>query len=258
MLLIAVLGSVLLAGLASLERPAGPAQASEGERPAPVVVGDLGGAPVAIPASVAHLVEYEGDPGWGPRQPGPPPVRTKASRLMSFGMRFKWPDMSTLPEDAFRVDQKQYRRGTSPWLDLTLLSASAYPGDGFVDHVAKTLLERSAAAREQSGTYKPVPSDDPDTERYDLELSASQTRWRYPPDHEELYFVRNAQGQRIAYIRCRHPRGDGGYTTCEQRFTLAPDMKVQVQVRYSKEFLAEHRAIQEAIAARIRSYRQPQ
>jgi hypothetical protein len=30
-----------------------------------VVVGDLGGMPVAIPRHFAEYVEYDGDPGWG-------------------------------------------------------------------------------------------------------------------------------------------------------------------------------------------------
>lgn len=60
------------------------------------VVGDLGGMPVTIARHIPHLVEYDGDPGWGEKRKGPPPERTHASRLNSFGVHVRYPDMATL------------------------------------------------------------------------------------------------------------------------------------------------------------------
>jgi hypothetical protein len=69
------------------------------------VIGDLGGMPVKIPAHAAHWVQYDGDESWKPRK-GPVPVRTYQSKLASFGMDARYPDMATLSSPELEKDKK--------------------------------------------------------------------------------------------------------------------------------------------------------
>ena len=48
---------------------------------------------VRIPRHYAEYVEYDGDPGFGEKRKGPVPERTFESKLSSFGMDVRFPDM---------------------------------------------------------------------------------------------------------------------------------------------------------------------
>ncbi len=99
------------------------------------VIGDLGGMPVKISRFVAEYVEYEGDPGWsGPRK-GPPPVRTYASRIESFGFELRYPDMATLLTREMWADPKRYNIYNTPWMTVGVISGKSYPGRGFMNRI---------------------------------------------------------------------------------------------------------------------------
>jgi hypothetical protein len=91
------------------------------------VVGDLGGMPVTIPRHMAEFVEYEGDPGWGEKRKGPVPERTHQSKLTSFGVQFRYPDMATLSSPAMWQDKKSKSIYNTDWMSFGVNASSQYP-----------------------------------------------------------------------------------------------------------------------------------
>jgi hypothetical protein len=107
------------------------------------VVGDLGGMPVTIPRHMAEFVEYEGDPGWGEKRHGPRPERTHASKLTSFGIQFRYPDMVTLSNAEMWQDKKSKSIFVTDWMDIGVTTGNRYAKDGFLDRLMQGTLKAS-------------------------------------------------------------------------------------------------------------------
>tara|TARA_Y100000758_G_scaffold289976_2_gene243156 strand:+ start:1414 stop:2370 length:957 start_codon:yes stop_codon:yes gene_type:complete len=97
------------------------------------VVGDLGGMPVTIPRHMAEFVEYEGDPGWGQKRKGPIPERTHESKLTSFGVQFRYPDMATLSSPAMWQDKNSKSIYNTDWMSIGVSAGTNYPGDAWLN-----------------------------------------------------------------------------------------------------------------------------
>ncbi len=110
------------------------------------VIGDLGGLKVRIPRHYAEYVEYDGDPGWGKKREGPIPERTFDSRLSSFGISVRFPDMKGLENAELREELRRYRLNpNSPWISIGINAGEIYPsmGANARNGLAKRLWEPS-------------------------------------------------------------------------------------------------------------------
>ena len=86
------------------------------------VVGDLGGMTVLIPRHMAEYVEYEGDTGWAGKRDGLVSERTSNSKLTSFRVRFRYPDMATLSGPEMWRDMKSKTIRNTDWMDFGITS----------------------------------------------------------------------------------------------------------------------------------------
>ena len=123
------------------------------------VIGDLGGLKVKIPRHYAEYVEYADDPGWGEKRKGPVPERTFDSKLRSFGIEARFPDMVGLENDQLRKEYRSYNLNPdNPWISFTVISGRSYPslGANARNGLAKGIGEYSEYWWE---TYERLPED---------------------------------------------------------------------------------------------------
>lgn len=74
------------------------------------VIGDLGGMKVRIPRHYAEYVEYDGDPRFGEkRSVTTPSQRSLNSKLRSFGMNVRFPDMKGLEAPQLKNDYRSHQ-----------------------------------------------------------------------------------------------------------------------------------------------------
>ncbi|MDO4768828.1 MAG: hypothetical protein Q4A11_00455, partial [Brachymonas sp.] len=91
----------------------------------------LGGLKVRIPRHYAEYVEYDDDPSWGEKRKGPAPERTFDSKLRSFGIEARFPDMVGLENDQLRKEYRSYNLNPdNPWISFTVISGRSYPSLG--------------------------------------------------------------------------------------------------------------------------------
>jgi hypothetical protein len=138
------------------------------------VVGDLGGMPVKISRHVAEYVEYDGDPGFsGPPRHGPPPERTYASRLKSFGFDVRFPDMAMLTTREMVVDKANHNIYNTPWMSIGISSGEIYPGRGFMNRL--TVIEK-IENRYWWNDYEELPKKIFRFDRIPIERNESENR----------------------------------------------------------------------------------
>ena len=95
------------------------------------VIGDLGGLKVRIPRHYAEYVEYDDDPGWGEKRKGPVPERTFDSKLRSFGIEARFPDMVGLKNSQLQQEYRSYNLNPdNPWIRISINSGDHYPSLG--------------------------------------------------------------------------------------------------------------------------------
>lgn len=218
------------------------------------VIGDLGGMPVKISRFVAEYVEYEGDPGWsGPRK-GPPPERTYASRLESFGFRVRYPDMATLETSEMRADRASYNIYNTPWIKAGVITGPIYPGRGFMNrpHVANGKL-RSDNWWDDFVEVK--------QKKYGL---TAYRQARPPPDTlpaesmirhgRSVYLFRDDAGNVITWIECSNVPHEAA--PCRQSWDMGTQgVGAEVNVLYRVGLLEHWREIQQSVSQVIMDFR---
>ncbi len=218
------------------------------------VIGDLGGMPVKISRHVAEYVEYEGDPGWsGPRK-GPPPVRTYASRIESFGFEVRYPDMATLLTNEMWEDRRRYNIYNTPWMTAGVLSGTSYPGRGFMNrpHVSDGNLKGS----QWWNTYEEIRPG-----RYGLNeyrISSTDPRSGKPakdaPDAKVIYLRRDPAGNVSTRIICSNVPHEAAL--CTQRWDLGEyGIQAELRVMYRRALLEHWRDIQQKLTHVIFGFR---
>jgi len=229
------------------------------------VVGDLGGMPVRIDRHIVRLVEYDGDPGWGEKRQGPPPARTHASRLASFGFYVRYPDMRSLDEPEMRADFERYHPTTAsteyglkeknPWIDGGIQSGSRYPGHGFLDR------QFWGTDRKPVGEgYAPEPSP---LKGLDLFIASgtnphSGEPWRYQAGHRDTYVHRDQQGTVTTLIRCGYLRGTPRPTSCTQDWSMEREgLGMVVSVNYRHGLLPQWQDIQTKVSQFVLDFKDP-
>lgn len=232
------------------------------------LVGDLGGMPVRIDRHIVRLVEYDGDPGWGPPRKGPPPERTHTSRLKSFGFYVRYPEMRSLDEPEIREDFERYHpimkpmeyglRDVDPWLDGGIQSGSSYPGHGFLDRLYRaSLLDASQQAISEKFVPEPTPIKG-------LELYVASgidpstgIPWRYESSWSDRYVHRDRQGKVTTYIRCSYRR-DRTPTSCTQEWSMEDyGLSIGVVVNYRHGLLPQWQDIQAKVSQFVLDFKDP-
>ncbi len=210
------------------------------------VIGDLGGMPVKISRHVAEYVEYEGDPGWsGPRK-GPPPVRTYASRLESFGFEVRYPDMAMLLTEEMWADQRSYNIYNTPWMTAGVLSGKSYPGRGFMNrpHVSDGNLK----GIDWWDTYEEIKPGPYGLVEY--RVSGKDPRTGNPardaPDTDVIYLYRDRAGNVTTRIVCSNVPHEAA--PCSQRWDLGENgVSAELRVQYRRGLLEHWSSIQQKV-----------
>ena len=211
------------------------------------VIGDLGGLKVKIPRHYAEYVEYDGDPRWGEERKGPVPERTFDSRLRSFGIEARFPDMRGLENAELREEYRSYNLNPdNPWVSFTINAGENYPGLGANarNGLAKQLWEKSDY---WMYNFERLPED-----KYGLEayvVSGSDPRIGKPAresdDTYDIYIQRDATGHVHTYIECGRTSVQGGISSCRISFGLEPKAKVAVRVSFYPKLLPHWKDIQQ-------------
>ncbi len=219
------------------------------------VIGDLGGMPVKISRHVAEYVEYEGDPGWsGPRK-GPPPVRTYASRLVSFGFELRYPDMATLLGNDMSDDRRRYNIYNTPWIRVGVTTGSHYPGRGFMNRIdlkdselrseywwkdRLKVREKKFGLTEYRLARKPPPIPGMDSDM--------------PQYGETIYLYRDKAGNVITRINCDNVPHEGAQ--CSQNWDMGEyGVSADLRVMYRRALLEHWRELQQKVTQVVLGFR---
>jgi hypothetical protein len=217
------------------------------------VVGDLGGMPVTIPRHMAEFVEYEGDPGWGERRQGPVPERTHSSKLTSFGVQFRYPDMATLSSPEMWKDMKSKTMYVTDWMRFSVKTGNNYSVMGALD---RRLL---ATINDGYGPYKyenmqqkkfgmgwySFAGVDPKTGKPNREVAGSA---------HDYFFAENDDGKVIAAIRCSN--APHAAAQCRHDFSLEYNgVRAIISIGYRRSLLENWADIQQKTAAMILQFK---
>ena len=221
------------------------------------VVGDLGGMKVTIPRHMAEYVEYDGDPTWGEKRKGPPPVRTHESKLASFGFDVRYPDMAGLSSPAMRESKKKQKARETSWLRVGIGTGEIFPGDGFMDRWVHMTLERGDKTYWRSN-YEKLPNPEHGLEVWALKGIDPKTGlpYREHRDAKNLYIVRDSSGHVLTRIRCSSWMQTS--TACTQSWSLeAEGVRALIEVMYRPDFRAHWQDIQHKVTQVILGFKAP-
>ena len=215
------------------------------------VIGDLGGMKVRIPRHYAEYVEYDGDPGFGEKRKGPRPQRTFDSRLTSFGIDVRFPDMKGLENAQIREEKRRQPLQEKTWIHIGINAGEIYPGDGFLDRrTERTLLQTDTP--ESKGhwlfTYGRMPEDEHGLEVWRLsEINPKTGRpAREDSSARDIYIHRDASGNVDTFISCGQPSVPKGIGTCNLGTHLEPKADVVVKISFRRGMLPDWQEIRQS------------
>jgi len=223
---------------------------------------------VRIDRHIVRLVEYDGDPGWGPPRKGPPPERTHASRLASFGFHVRYPDMRSLDEAEMRADYERYHpimvpmeyglKDKDPWLDGGISSGNRYPGLGFLDRRSADLLDPAQQSTSEKFVFEPTPIKGLELYVRSGKHPHSGEPLRYTTFGNDTYIHRTPQGKVTTYIRCGYRAGTQQLAWCEQTWSMeSRGLGIKVDVMYRPGLLPQWQDIQTKVSQFILNWRDP-
>jgi hypothetical protein len=214
------------------------------------VIGDLGGMKVRIPRHYAEYVEYDGDPGFGEKRKGPRPQRTFDSRLTSFGIDVRFPDMKGLENAQIREEKRRQPLQEKTWIHIGINAGEIYPGDGFLDRrTERTLLQYQPHTPEGREnwlfTYERMPEDEYGLEVWRLSETDPTTGRPAREDRNalDIYIHRDASGKVDTFISCKYPSVPGGIGKCNAGTHLEPKAKAVVRINFRRGMLPDWQRI---------------
>jgi hypothetical protein len=223
------------------------------------VIGDLGGMKVRIPRHYAEYVEYDGDPGFGEKRKGPRPERTFDSRLRSFGIEARFPDMKGLENAQLREEYRRQPLQEKMWIMISIKAGERYPGDGFLDRQTDATLFNIYTPKSIGHwryTYERMPKDE-----YGLEvwrLSGIDPRTGKPAREsnttEDIYIHRESSGNVNVHIRCGRPSVPNGIGICHLGTSLASKAQAVVDIGFRRGLLPEWKKIQQSVRNLLLSF----
>lgn len=209
-----------------------------------VAQGLLGGTAVRIPAAFARLLEYDDDPELFEARSTQPSPHTRPSPIRSFGFDVLYPEMLGVTPDTL-LRRQQARIETSMWLHVSVLSASRYLGDDF--------LQLKTADLSQPGLWKfPLKAQ----QALVAGLSAYTSEGGPPQDfrHLTIYVHRDEKGLVDTYIECQDaPRPSA---SCTLYSTLPPPMKASLQIQFRSALLPQWQPMRQAVMTHIQAFHQ--
>jgi hypothetical protein len=216
------------------------------------VIGDLGGMKVRIPRHYAEYVTYDGDPGFGEKRKGPRPERTFDSRLRSFSMDVRFPDMKGLENTQLREEKRRQPLLEQTWISIGINAGEIYPGDGFLDRKTNGTLF-NAYLPEFKGrwdlTYERMTEDEHGLEAWYLSGIDPSTGKpaRESANTRDIYIHREPSGNVDTYIRCGRPSAPRGIGKCILTTSLSPKAQVVVNINFRSGLLPEWKNIQQSV-----------
>lgn len=213
------------------------------ETPSAVVTGRLGDTSVRIPAAFANLLEYDDDPAlFEARQRAS--NHSAQSPIRSFGFDILYPEMIGVTP-ATQALRQQATIETSMWLHVSLLAASRYQGDDFLQLKAADLLDASLwkfPLKVQPGSA------------YALSTFTSQGGDPQDFRHQTIHVHRDEHGQVDAYIECQDaPRPSA---SCTLYSTLPPPMKASLRIQFRRALLPQWQPMRQAVMTHIQTFSQ--
>ena len=223
------------------------------------VIGDLGGMKVRIPHACAEYVEYDGDPGFGEKRKGPVPERTFESKLSSFGIDARLPDMRCKENEELRNDRhRTFLTQDKPWITISINAGNRYPtaGANAADsrsrlHVMNTLEHPT---KYWWANYERLPESAYGLEAY--VVTGINPRTQNPArDTEDDWFIhRDVSGRADTVISCGKTSVPGGVASCQMEFGLEPKAKVQVNIRFTRSRLPQWDEIRQSASRLLTGY----
>ncbi len=213
----------------------------------PYIIGNLGGFPANLPASVVHLVEYEDSPGWDMEalRNYHPPVRSYDSAFTSFGFYFRNDSNEIYDNNNHEMLVAYEKRTKIPlseddWIDVGVQSGSRKSKPGWLDRIFAAKIDPQhssipwnywiSSGEFQFGLERYFqPESDPDTGK----------KWR----DRDLFIYQDENGKVQTYIECSTAE-TSAYPSCEHRFNFPPPMQVDVRLGYGRHQLANWREIE--------------
>lgn len=216
------------------------------------VVGDLGGMPVTIPRHMAEFVEYEGDPGWGQKRKGPIPERTHESKLTSFGVQFRYPDMATLSSPAMWQDKNSKSIYNTDWMSFGVDASSQHP-DAWVKrladaninglHASRYIYVRQAKRVFGLEAYLRVNKDTLEPEERMSTITG-----------DSIYIKRNQTGEITTYIECSTVQHFAA--PCSHNFGLEfIGIKAKIDIGYRRPLLENWQDIQAKVSEMVLGFK---
>lgn len=213
------------------------------------VIGDLGGMKVRIPRHYAQYVEYDSDPGFGEKRKGPLPERALESRLRSFGMDVRFPDMKGFENGQLREDYRRHKlKPEDPWLSIGINAGEIYPSLGAraTDGLAKTLWTKS---EHWWNNYERLPVNVHELEAYVVPGLDPRTGKpaRESDSTNDIYIHHETPDHVDTYISCGRTSVPGGISRCRMHFGLEPKAKVAVSVSFDPALLPKWQLIRQSV-----------
>ncbi|MFT4242300.1 MAG: hypothetical protein QM569_08460 [Acidovorax sp.] len=220
------------------------------------VIGDLGGMKVRIPRHYAEYVEYDDDPGFGEKRKESIPERNFKSKLRSFGMNARFPDMKGLETIELKEARRNYRlKPENPWIDIGINAGSIYPGMGANANsgLAKKLWEKSEY---WFANYERAPRMD--TVGLDAYVVAGADPRTGKParesDSTDDIYIHKTTSHVDTFISCGRTSVPGGVATCHMHFGLEPKAKVRIDAGFSPALLPKWHSIRNSVSELIYSF----
>lgn len=221
------------------------------------VVGDLGGIKVRIPKHCAEYVEYDGDPGFGEgeRRGG----KTFESKFRSFGLDVRLPEMKCKESAEMEADYRSsWLDENSPWVSVGINSGEIYPGVEAVDRHSKiTIRSLNKKNNFWLDNYERIPGATYGLHAYVVAGTDPGTGGlaRENERAKDRFFHYDKFGVADTYISCGKTYVPGGVATCLMKFNMEPDMRVLVNVRFSRSLLPKWRDIRSSVAVFLSGFR---
>jgi hypothetical protein len=216
-------------------------------------IGNLGGVPVRIPRLYAGYLEYDGDPGFGPRPKGPRPVRTQESKIASFGFDAPFPSMQAMTALERLRDKRNWARGASPWVLVGVAAGERYPGDDSLARTLKNLLSRPTFYSDTR--ISPTNESFAGLRLFIVDGMDAKTSKPFREDRhaEDIYAHWNLLGEVDALISCTNTPDEWG--VCDHRFLMHPEIDIEVSLQYERGQLSRWKEMQAAAKAKIEEFR---
>lgn len=223
------------------------------------IIGNLGGMEVIIPRICVENVEYDDDTNFGERHKDTIPNRTFSSKLKSFGIDVRIPDMACKKNAELRKDYAR-PRADSPWISIGVNAGEIYPSLGAnVAAYRESLIIKSINKPTDFWfkNYEKLPETSFELDAYVVTGIDPNTGKlaRNSEDTYDIFIGHDKTGTANTYIRCGRTYTPGGAASCHMGFSMEPKSKAHIEIRFMRTQLYLWKNIQTAALRLLLSYK---